>query len=53
MPSALKAVNSRRAEQWCLPPEQAEKIVLVQDNLNTRTPTWLYEAFEPDEPLNR
>ena len=28
---------------------QAEKIVLVQDNLNTHTPASLYEAFEPAE----
>ena len=27
----------------------AEKIVLVQDNLNTHTPAALYEAFEPAE----
>ena len=27
----------------------AEKIVLVQDNLNTHTPASLYEAFEPQE----
>lgn len=27
----------------------AEKIVLVQDNLNTHRPASLYEAFEPDE----
>jgi DDE superfamily endonuclease len=27
----------------------AEKIVLVQDNLNTHTPASLYEAFPPDE----
>jgi hypothetical protein len=26
----------------------AEKIVLVQDNLNTHTPASLYEAFEPE-----
>lgn len=30
---------------------QAEKIVLVQDNLNTHTPASLYEAFPPDEAL--
>lgn len=30
---------------------QAEKIVLVQDNLNTHTPASLYEAFEPSEAL--
>ena len=29
----------------------AEKIVLVQDNLNTHTPASLYEAFEPSEAL--
>ena len=29
--------------------EWAEKIVLVQDNLNTHTPASLYEAFEPAE----
>jgi hypothetical protein len=28
---------------------QAEKIVLVMDNLNTHTPGSLYEAFEPTE----
>jgi len=28
---------------------KAEKIVLVQDNLNTHTPASLYEAFEPDQ----
>ena len=27
----------------------AERIVLVQDNLNTHTPGSLYEAFEPAE----
>ncbi len=30
---------------------QAEKIVLVQDNLNTQTPTSLYEAFMPEEAM--
>ena len=29
--------------------QNAEKIVLVQDNLNTHTPASLYEAFEPAE----
>ena len=28
---------------------KAEKIVLVQDNLNTHAPASLYEAFEPVE----
>ena len=28
---------------------EAERIVLVQDNLNTHTPASLYEAFEPAE----
>lgn len=28
---------------------EADKIVLVQDNLNTHTPASLYEAFEPAE----
>ena len=28
---------------------EAERIVLVQDNLNTHTPAALYEAFEPSE----
>ena len=27
----------------------AERVVLVQDNLNTHTPASLYEAFEPAE----
>lgn len=30
---------------------RAQKIVLVQDNLNTHTPASLYEAFEPQEAL--
>lgn len=30
---------------------QAEKIVLVQDNLNTHTPASLYETFTPQEAL--
>ena len=29
--------------------EKAEKIILVQDNLNTHTPASLYEAFAPEE----
>jgi DDE superfamily endonuclease len=29
--------------------QRAEKIVLVQDNLNTHSPASLYEAFAPDE----
>jgi hypothetical protein len=28
---------------------EAERIVLVMDNLNTHTPASLYEAFEPKE----
>lgn len=28
---------------------EAEKILLVQDNLNTHTPASLYETFEPEE----
>ena len=28
---------------------EAERIVLVMDNLNTHTPASLYEAFEPEE----
>jgi hypothetical protein len=28
---------------------EAEKIVLVQDNLNTHSPAALYEAFQPEE----
>jgi hypothetical protein len=28
----------------------AERVVLVQDNLNTHTPASLYEAFAPAEP---
>ena len=27
---------------------QAERITLVMDNLNTHSPAWLYEAFEPE-----
>ncbi len=30
---------------------QAERMVLVQDNLNTHTPASLYESFEPHEAL--
>ena len=30
---------------------EAEKIVLVQDNLNTHTPASLYEAFTPEEAM--
>ena len=30
---------------------QAEKIILVQDNLNTHGPASLYEAFPPEEAL--
>ena len=34
--------------------KDAEKIVLVQDNLNTHSPASLYEAFPPAEaPLGR
>jgi hypothetical protein len=35
------ATNARYAD--------AERVVLVMDNLNTHTPGSLYEAFEPDE----
>jgi hypothetical protein len=31
----------------------AEKIVLVQDNLNTHNPASLYEAFSPTEARRR
>jgi hypothetical protein len=31
----------------------AEKIVLVQDNLNIHTPASLYEAFPPEEARRR
>ena len=30
---------------------EANKIVLVQDNLNTHTPASLYKAFSPEKPL--
>ena len=30
---------------------KANKIVLVQDNLNTHTPASLYKAFSPEKPL--
>jgi len=36
-----------RGEAPCFP--DAQKIVLVLDNLNTHTPASLYEAFEPTE----
>ena len=29
----------------------AEQLVLGQDNLNTHSPAWLYEAFEPIEAM--
>ena len=36
----------RLSDEWY---PDAEKIVLVCDNLNTHTPAALYEAFEPAE----
>jgi hypothetical protein len=36
----------RLVDEWY---PEAEKIVLVQDNLSTQTPAALYEAFEPAE----
>jgi len=37
--------------QWLLDEQypQAKKVVLVMDNLNTHTPSALYEAFQPEE----
>jgi hypothetical protein len=40
-----------RRIQWLLDEQypKAEKVVLVMDNLNTHTPSSLYETFEPEE----
>ena len=51
-------VRGRRAKAdwaWCIrelleePYPQAERLVLVLDNLNTRTPASLYEVLSPEE----
>ena len=53
----VKATNTRARVDWAeamrelsdeIHPE-AEKIVVVLDNLNTHTPAAFYQAFEPDE----
>jgi hypothetical protein len=52
-----KAFPQRTKKDWALTIQwlvneqypKAEKLVLVMDNLNTHTPSSLYEAFQPDE----
>lgn len=56
---AVRVTGHRTARDWAATVKwlcdeiypQAERIVLVQDNLNTHTPASLYEAFEPAEAL--
>jgi hypothetical protein len=47
------AKNRAQTIQWLCDEvyPQAEKIVLLQDTLNTHTPASLYEAFKPCEAL--
>lgn len=53
----VKVTDRRTAQDWaqCMKDlvdvhfPQAEKVVVVQDNLNTHTPAALYAAFEPHE----
>jgi transposase len=41
------AIAMQELSDWVYP--QAEKIVIVMDNLNTHSPASFYETFEPDE----
>lgn len=53
----IKVTDRRTAQNWaqCMKDlvdvhfPEAEKVVVVQDNLNTHTPAALYAAFEPHE----
>lgn len=53
----VKVTDRRTAQDWaqCMKDlvdvhfPEAEKVVVVQDNLNTHTPAALYAAFEPHE----
>lgn len=53
----VKVTDRRTAQEWaqCMKElvdvhfPEAEKVVVVQDNLNTHTPAALYAAFEPHE----
>jgi hypothetical protein len=53
----VKVTHRRTKKDWALCVRkisdelypEAEKIVLVEDNLNTHTPASLYETFEPSE----
>lgn len=55
----VRVTGQRTAQHWAQTIQwlcdevypQAEKIVLVQDNLNTHTPASLYEAFTPEEAM--
>ncbi len=55
----IRVTGQRTARHWAQTIQwlcdevypQAEKIVLVQDNLNTHTAASLYEAFSPEEAL--
>lgn len=53
----IEITDQRRREEWARVMQkvsdelypQAEKIVVVMDNLNTHTPAAFYQVFEPDE----
>jgi|GEM_PF-3399925 len=55
----VRVTGQRTAQHWAQTIQwlcdevypQAEKIVLVQDNLNTHTPASLYETFTPEEAM--
>jgi hypothetical protein len=55
----VRVTGQRTAQHWAQTIQwlcdeiypQAEKIVLVQDNLNTHTPASLYEVFTPEEAM--
>ena len=55
----VRVTGQRTAKHWAQTIQwlcnevypQVDKIVLVQDNLNTHTPASLYEAFSPQEAL--
>jgi transposase len=53
----IEITDQRRREEWARVMQkvsdelypQADKIVVVMDNLNTHTPAAFYQVFEPDE----
>jgi transposase len=53
----VKVTDQRTRKDWAIAMQelsdgiypQAEKIVIVMDNLNTHSPASFYETFEPDE----